>query len=56
MINSLTGKIALTGSPHTKKISNLYLKEATAIVSTSFDGLLRVTSLCPDFDDIKIEL
>jgi len=44
-----------TFAPHQKKVTNVYLKENSAILSTSNDGTLRITSLCPEFDNIVIE-
>lgn len=56
VINSSTGTIVKKTQAHSKKITCLYIKEHSAIVSTSFDGILRVTSLCPEFDDMLIEM
>lgn len=42
-------------TPHTKKVTHIYLKESSAILSTSNDGTLKVTTLCPEFDNMVIE-
>jgi hypothetical protein len=44
-----------TYTPHTKKITGIYYKELSAILTTSDDGTLRVTTLCSDFDHWTIE-
>ena len=50
-----SGELLETYTAHTKKITSIYLKEQSAILTTSDDGVLRVTSLCPEFDHWAIE-
>ena len=40
---------------HTKKITCIYYKELSAILTTSDDGTLRVTSLCSDFSNWTVD-
>ena len=36
-------------------MTNIYLKEGAAIVSSSLDGLIRVTTLSNEFDDMTVD-
>lgn len=56
MINASTGNIVSKHLTHAKKITQVYIKEYVAIISISFDGLLKITSLCSEFDDIEIDI
>jgi len=40
---------------HQKKITGLYMKEKTAVLSVSDDGHFRITSMCPEFDNKLID-
>lgn len=51
MVNSQTSEIASVTQMHAKKISDVYLKDGIAVITTSYDGTLKVTSLCSEIDD-----
>jgi hypothetical protein len=56
MLNQNTGNIAKNFQPHTKKITHIYIKEGAALITTSHDGKLKITSLCVDFDHLEFDL
>lgn len=56
LVDSNTSNIFKKCQPHSKKINQIFMKEKTAVVTISNDGILRITSMSPEFDDIKIEL
>ena len=55
-INIESGNIVNVFQAHTKKITNIYIKEYSAIISTSYDSYLKITTLCPEFDNMQLEL
>lgn len=52
----MTGVIVNTYQTHQKKITSIYIKESSAIITTSYDGYLKITSLCPEFDNMSLEI
>ncbi len=41
---------------HDKKITSAYIKEYSAIITSSHDGYLKITTLCPEFDNRTLEV
>lgn len=55
-VNQQSGSLVHTFTAHTKKVTHLYIKEYSAIISCSHDGYLKITSLCPEFDNMMLEV
>jgi hypothetical protein len=55
-VNSLTGAIVNKYQTHTKKVTSIYIKETSAIISSSHDGFIKITSLCPEFDSMSLDI
>ena len=56
LLSYANGELIKDIQPHDKKITHIYIKEKTALISTSHDGTLYITSLCPEFDDIPLPM
>ncbi|CDW71200.1 vacuolar protein sorting-associated protein 41 homolog [Stylonychia lemnae] len=55
-VNSQSGALVNKYQAHSKKITSIYLKETSAIISSSHDGIIKITSLCPEFDTMTLEI
>lgn len=55
-MNAKTGLLLNTYQLHSKKITGIYIKDSSAIITCSYDGLLKITSLCPEFDSMTLEI
>lgn len=48
VLNRKTGEIESRFQPHQKKITGIFLREASFVVTSSFDGFINFTSLRQD--------
>lgn len=51
-----SGKLVAIYQAHKKKVTCVFIKETSAILSVSYDGFLKITSLCPEFDNMEVDM
>lgn len=55
-IHAQTSNIVKKIQPHNRKITNVVIKENSAIISSSHDGFLVISFLTTEFEDMRIDL